>query len=229
MKLLIIEDEQALQDNIADYFHRRNHQCILAATVKEAIRQLHFGAFDCILLDISLPGGSGLELLQDIRGQRRKEGIIILSARDSTDDKVQGLDLGADDYVTKPFHLSELHARVNSVVRRKQFNASTILLFNELKVDVDERRFYVHEKPVALSRKENNLLLLLVSNNGRIVSKTAIADHLYGNETSYFSNLDVVYSHMKNLKKKLSEAGCADYIRTIHGLGYKFEHDETAA
>lgn len=229
MKLLIIEDERALQNNIADFFRRRNYQCILAGTFGDASKQLHFGTFDCILLDISLPGGSGLDLLQEIRDQKRKEGIIILSARDSTDDKVQGLDLGADDYVTKPFHLSELHARVNSVIRRKQFNANTVLLFNELKVNVDERQFYVHEKPVPLSRKENNLLLLLVSNIGRIVSKTAIADHLYGNETSYFSNFDVVYSHIKNLKKKLSEAGCSDYIRTIHGLGYKFEHNETAA
>jgi DNA-binding response OmpR family regulator len=228
MKILIIEDEPALQRNIADFFRRRNYECVLADCLDMAMDKLHYGTFDCILLDISLPGGSGLVLLKDIRDQQRKEGVIILSARDSIDDKIAGLDLGADDYVTKPFHLSELNSRINSLIRRKHFNGSKFLLFNELKIEVQDRQIYVHNQPVALSKKESSLLLLLVANNRRIVSKTAIADHLSGDENSYFGNNDVVYSHMKNLKKKLTEAGCSDYIKTVHGLGYKFDCHETA-
>ncbi|HTR31709.1 MAG TPA: response regulator transcription factor [Puia sp.] len=226
MKLLIIEDEPALQQNIAEYFNRRNSQCVAAADLDDAREKLLFRTFDCIILDISLPGGNGLDLLREIREQDRKEGVIILTARDSMEDKIVGLDLGADDYLTKPFHLPELNARINSVMRRRQFDGSKHLILNELKLDVDDRQVYVHHRPILLSRKETALLLLLVSNQRRIVSKAAIADHLSGDDSGYAGNNDLVYSHMKNLKKKLAEAGCRDYIKNIHGLGYKFDCHE---
>jgi DNA-binding response OmpR family regulator len=184
---------------------------------------LETATFDCILLDISLPDGNGLSLVNQLREEDRNEGVIILTTLHSTADKVRGLNLGADDYLTKPFHLAELNARIHAILRRKQFNGIKYLIFNELKVAADERQFYVNDHPVPLSRKETALLLLLISNHRRILSKAAISEHLSEDDYAYSNNYDVIYSHMKNLKKKLAEAGCSDYIKTIHGLGYKFD------
>ena len=229
MKLLIIEDETAIRDNTATYFRKLHFDCILAADYGEAKQQLLEGQFDCILLDITLPGGSGLDLLHWIRDCRRKEGIIILTARDSLENKIQGLQLGADDYVTKPFHLPEVSARVQSVIRRTQFGATKELVFGDLRINTEDRQCYLGDDPLPLTRKERDLLLLLVANKNRIVTKSAISDHLADEQMGYFITSDVIYSHMKNLKRKLAQVGCGDYIRTIHGLGYKFQFHETVA
>jgi DNA-binding response OmpR family regulator len=222
MKLLLIEDEPAIQDNVTGYFGKKHYHCTVADNYAAGRHLLLYAQYDCILLDLALGGGGGLDLLTELRDQQRKEGVIIISARNSFDDKINALENGADDYLTKPFHLPELNARVRAVVRRKQFNGSKHLHFNELKVQIDDRQCFVHGIPVSLSRKETSLLLLLVANHRRIVSKIDIADHLAGNQAGYFDTYDIVYAHMKNLKRKLADAGCTDYIVTVHGMGYKF-------
>ena len=228
MKILIIEDEQTLQKNIAEYFSREKITCDLASTYQTAYDKLLDRRYDCILLDIGLPGGSGLDLLKEIKREKREDGIIIISAKDAVEDKITGLDVGADDYMTKPFHLSELSARIKSVVRRKQYNGQTYLSFNELKVRMKDRQCFVNDRQLPLSKKESDLLLFLVANKNRLVTKAAIMDHLAKDINGYCNNNDLVYTHIKNLKKKLQEAGCTDRIKTIHGLGYKFEWHEAA-
>jgi DNA-binding response OmpR family regulator len=228
MKILIIEDEQTLQKNIAEYFSREKITCDLASTYQTAYDKLLDRRYDCILLDIGLPGGNGLDLLKEIKREKREDGIIIISAKDAVEDKITGLDVGADDYMTKPFHLSELSARIKSVVRRKQYNGQTYLSFNELKVRMKDRQCFVNDRQLPLSKKESDLLLFLVANKNRLVTKAAIMDHLAKDINGYCNNNDLVYTHIKNLKKKLQEAGCTDRIKTIHGLGYKFEWHEAA-
>ena len=222
MKILIIEDEQTLQKNIAEYFSREKITCDLASTYQTAYDKLLDRRYDCILLDIGLPGGSGLDLLKEIKREKREDGIIIISAKDAVEDKITGLDVGADDYMTKPFHLSELSARIKSVVRRKQYNGQTYLHFNELKVRMEDRQFFVNHRHLPLSKKESDLLLFLIANKNRLVTKAAIMDHLAKDINGYCNNNDLVYTHIKNLRKKLARAGCPDYIHSVYGMGYKF-------
>jgi DNA-binding response OmpR family regulator len=223
MKLLIIEDEAEMRDILFRYFRKMDHECFLAEGYTTGRQLLLYAHYDCVLLDLALPDGHGLDLLIELRDQQRQEGVIVVSANAAPEQKIRALDNGADDYLTKPFHLPELNARLLSVVRRRQFNASKYLRFNELTVRVDDRQCFINENPVNLSPKESALLLLLVTNHRRVVSKVAIADRLTGSHAGYFDTYDIVYAHMKNLKKKLAEAGCPDYIVTVHGIGYKFE------
>ena len=223
MKLLIIEDNAETRESLYRFFRKLDYRCFLADSYSAGWQLLLYAHYDCILLEPLLPDGHGLDLLVELRDQQRQEGVIIISARDAFEEKIRALDSGADDYLTKPFHLPELNSRLLAVVRRRQFNSNKYLRFNELSIRVDDRQCFVNELPVPLSPKENALLLLLPANNRRIVSRDAIADYLTGNHAGYFDTYDIVYAHMKNLKKKLSEAGCPDYIATVHGVGYKFD------
>lgn len=223
MKLLIIEDDPEMRKILLQYFRKDDHECIVADGYSAGRQQLLYSHYDCILLDLNLPDGDGFDLLLELRGQQRQEGVIIISARDVLEEKVRAFNNGADDYLSKPFHLVELNARMLAVVRRRLFNASAFLRFNELSISVDDRQCFVNEMPVNLSPKESALLLLLVANNRRVVTKMAIADYLAQNHAGYFDTFDIVYAHMKNLKKKLTGAGCTDYIVTVHGVGYKFD------
>jgi DNA-binding response OmpR family regulator len=162
-------------------------------------------------------------VLEKLKKAERGEGVIILSARNSIDDRISGLNLGADDYIPKPFHLAELSARVSSVIRRKKFGGSNLVKMHELAIDMQGRTVTVNSTPVDLTRKEYDLLLFLISNKNRVVTRNALAEHLSGDEAELFDNFDFIYAHMKNLKKKLHEAQCKDHIKTIYGLGYKFE------
>jgi len=223
MKILLIEDEKNLQKNIKDFLGNEKITCRTASTYNEAADKIYNEVYDCILLDITLPGGNGLSLLKGLKIENRNDGVIIISAKNSQDDKIDGLNLGADDYITKPFHLPELVARIKSVIRRKRFDGNKILCFHNLAVHVDDRQFFVDGKPVPLSKKETDLFLFFVSNKNRVLSKAAIADHLLNNADSYSNNYDIIYAHLKNLKRKLLEAGYPDYIKNIQGIGYKFE------
>jgi len=178
--------------------------------------------YDCILLDITLPGGNGIDILKTIKQKEYNDGILIISAKNSLDDRLEGLDLGADDYLVKPFHLSELRARVSAIIRRKSFNGSNMLLFNEIAIDLLAKSIKVKDQPVKLTRKEYALLIYFVANKGKVVSKNAIAEHLWGDGIDMANNFDFIYSHIKNLRKKLLEAGCNDYIHATYGMGYKF-------
>lgn len=223
MKLLIVEDEPELAQSMVTYLKGENYICETAATAAMAQEKMEQFEYDCILLDISLPDGNGLTLLEELKRNNKTDGVIIISAKNAIDDRIKGLNLGADDYLTKPFHLSELSARVAAVIRRRQFDGQTTIALNEITIDLQAKTVSINNKTVDLTKKEYDLLLYLASNKNRVISKNAIAEHLSGNEADLFDNFDVIYAHIKNLKRKLSQAGAEDYIKSIYGMGYKFE------
>lgn len=221
MKLLVIEDEASLLKSIIDYFTQEDFLCEAADTYQEGIKKADNFQYDCIILDINLPGGSGLKLLEYLRLNKKSDGVIIISARNSLDDKIAGLDLGADDYLTKPFHLSELYARVKALIRRKYAAGSSVVEFDKLQLDLLLKTVSYAGHPILLTKNEYELLLFLLTNKNRVVSRQAIAEHIYGEQTDNLASFDFVYSHIKNLKRKLKEKGCDDLLQTVYGLGYK--------
>ena len=220
MKILIIEDERALGESIATSLRAQDYICEMAFDFKSAMEKTELYEYDCILLDITLPGGNGLSILKTLRDNNKADGVLIISAKNSIDDKVEGLISGADDYLAKPFHLSELNARIAAIIRRKQFGGNSIVQFNNISIDTKAKTAAVNNTVLDLTKKEFELLLYFVSNKRRVISKNAIAEHLWGDEME--GNLDFIYTHIKNLRKKLVEAGDADYIRSVYGMGYKF-------
>lgn len=217
---MIIEDEVSLLESMAEYLSAQEYNCIKAKNFHEALKATEESEFDCILLDISLPDGNGLKILEYLKMDKRKDGIMIISAKNSLDDKIKGLDLGADDYLSKPFHLSELNARVAAIIRRKSFDGIDTITINNLTVNTREKVVSVDEKTVDLTRKEYELLLYFISNKKRLISKEAIAEHLWGKEIG--NAFDFIYTHIKNLRKKLMQAGSKDLIKSVYGMGYKF-------
>jgi DNA-binding response OmpR family regulator len=223
MKILIVEDEKELAQDIVEYLSGENFLCEIASDYNKALEKISIYEYDCILLDIMLPNGSGLDLLEVLKSQEKQDGVIIISAKNSIEDKVKGLKIGADDYLAKPFHHSELSARILSVVRRKKFKSSNIIQQNEIKVDLLGKYVTVKDKEVSLTKKEFDLLVYLIGNKNRVLSKSALAEHLSGDIADMFDNHDFVYAHVKNLKKKLTDSGYGNYIKTIYGTGYKWE------
>lgn len=223
MKLLIIEDEKELAINMAEYLKGENYLCEFAETFQQAVDKISAFSYDCILLDLMLPGGDGLKVLEEIKKQNKQDGVIIISAKNSLEDKIRGLQIGADDYLAKPFHLSELSARIHSVLRRRQFGSSNILQVNEIQIDLLAKSLKVNETLVNLTKKEFDLLLLFIGNKNRVISKNALAEHLSGDMADLLDNHDFVYAHIKNLKRKLSDAGYDNYLKTVYGTGYKWE------
>jgi DNA-binding response OmpR family regulator len=222
LKILIIEDEQGLRESIEAYFTESGNICETANDYSSAQAKINIYRYDCILLDITLPGGNGLELLKLIKENNYTDGVLIISAKNSLDDRIGGLDLGADDYLVKPFHLSELRSRVTAIIRRKTFNGNNSLKFNEISIDLSGKEVKVEKQIVKLTRKEYALLLYFIANKGKVVSKNAIAEHLWGDGVDVSDNFDFIYSHIKNLRKKLLESGAKDYIQAAYGMGYKF-------
>ena len=222
MKILIIEDEQELVKSMVQFLRQESYVCEIAYTASEAREKILLYDYDCILLDISLPDGSGLVILELLRANNKTDGVIIITAKNSLDDRINGLNLGADDYLAKPFYLPELSARVSAVIRRKRFDGQSRIVFHEIGIDLLGKLVSVNNQPIELTRKEYDLFLFLVSNKNRVVSKNAIAEHLSGDDAELLDKFDFIYSHVKNLKKKLAEAGSEDYIKTVYGLGYKF-------
>ena len=194
-----------------------------AKDFREAEDKIHLYEYDCILIDITIPYGNGLEIVRQLKINNSKSGIIIISAKNSVDDKIIGLDLGADDYMAKPFHLSELNARIKSLVRRKSFNGNITIEANEIKIVPEERRCFVNNQEAVLTTKEYELLLFFIANKNRVITKNSIAEHLWGDSADQADNHDFIYTHIKNLRKKLLEKGCKDYIDTVYGIGYNFK------
>ncbi len=223
VKILIIEDEKELASSIANYLEGQGYRCEFAEIFDQAVNKISSFQYDCVLLDLMLPGGSGLKVLEEIKKQNKQDGVIIISAKGSLEDKVTGLEMGADDYLAKPFHLSELSARIHSLLRRKQFGSSDILTMNELRIDVPAKMLSVKGETVSLTKKEFELLLLFIGNKNRVISKNALAEHLSGDMADMLDNHDFVYAHIKNLKRKLKEAGYNNYLKTVYGTGYKWE------
>lgn len=223
MKILIIEDEAELANSIAHYLSNEQYICEFAADYHTAIQKVYAYEYDCIVLDIMLPGGSGLNVLEELKTLQKNEGVIIVSAKNALDDKILGLKLGADDYLVKPFHIAELKARIESVIRRKQFDNKNIIQWNELSVDLNSKSVSIHNVQADLTKKEFELLLFFLGNKNRVLSKATIAEHLSGDFADMFDNHDFIYAHIKNLKRKLKDYGCADYIKTVYGTGYKWQ------
>jgi len=223
MKILIVEDEKELMRSMVTYLKGENYLCEEAPDYRSAREKIELYSYDCILLDVTLPDGNGLRLLQELKENKKTDGVIVISARNSIGDRIEGLNLGADDYISKPFHLSELNARIAAVIRRRHFQGQQVLVLNELTIDLSAKMVKVDGVVVDLTRKEFDLLLYLAYNKNKVISKNAIAEHLSGEDVEAFDNLDFIYSHMKNLKKKLQQAGCKEYIRSVYGMGYKFD------
>jgi len=222
MKILIIEDEQALQESILKYLEHQGFICEAVSDFLKGKEKVTQFVYDCIVVDIGLPFGSGLDIVKEMKYMESKAGIIIISAKNALEDKLNGLDLGADDYLTKPFYLSELTARINAIIRRRNFGGSKVITFNEIKLEAEAQRVTVNNKPVDLTEKEYQLLEYFIANERRLLTKGAIAEHIWGDEYMHVSNFDFIYTHIKNLRKKLLDAQSGDYIKTVYRSGYRF-------
>ncbi len=225
MKILIVEDELELLNSICSFLQKGDFVCETASTFFEAEDKFISYNYDIVILDINLPDGNGLDLLKQIKKSKPETGVLIVSAKDSLDDKLKGLDLGADDYITKPFHLAELNSRVNSIIRRRKFKGSEKIIFNEIEIDPSAKSVIANQKKIELTKKEYYLLLYFITNKNRVLTKEAIAEHLWGDNIDLVDNFDFIYTHMRNLRKKIKKTGAHDYLKTIYGLGYKFSDE----
>jgi DNA-binding response OmpR family regulator len=222
MKILLIEDEPELRKSIKQFLHQEGYLVESASDFGKAADKAGVYDYDCVLVDITLPGGNGLDIVKQLKKAKSKAGIIIISAKNSLDDKITGLELGADDYLTKPFHLSELNARIKSVIRRMSFEGEKEIVFEEIKINPDAQTVLVKKKDISLTKKEFDLLVFFISNKNRVITKESIAEHLWGDDMDMADSYDFIYSHIKNLRKKLIDNGAEDYINTVYGAGYKF-------
>lgn len=226
MKVLVVEDEKELREVVIASLEKERYVVEYATTCSEALQKVNDYDYDCIVLDIMLPGGSGLTVLESLKQLHKKESVIIVSAKDSVDDKVAGLDLGADDYLAKPFHLAELHARVKSLIRRKQQAGELYLTLSNLTLYPDRHAVYIDSRELVLNRKEFDLLYYFVSNPERLIAKTTLAESVWGDYIDQADRFDFIYSQVKNLRKKLKTAGALMEIKAVYGFGYKITADE---
>ena len=223
MKILIIEDEISLLGAIVKYMSAEGYVCESATDYFTASDKIANHEYDCIIVDITIPNGSGFQVIEELKKGNSNAGIIIISAKQSLDDKLKGLQLGSDDYLTKPFHLPELNARVQALLRRKKFDGNNFIMLNEIKVDLNARSAFVNENELSLTLKEYDLLIYFLENKNRIISKSAIVEHLWGDNVDQADTYNFIYTHIKNLRRKLVENGSADYIQTVYGMGYNFK------
>ncbi len=223
MKLLLVEDQAELAISVQNYFLKEGDVCEYANSFAAASEKLHGYEYDVLVLDIMLPDGNGLELLEIVKQNWPHMGVVIISAKNALDDKLKGLDLGADDYLPKPFHLAELNARTKAVFRRRLQKGENSLSLNEIKIDLDTHEVLVHDQLLDLTRKEFELLHYFLVNQRRLLTKQAIAEHLWGDYMDTADSFDFVYQHIKNLRKKIVKAGGNDYLETVYGVGYKIK------
>jgi DNA-binding response OmpR family regulator len=226
MKILIVEDEENLRLTIVSFLEEEGYHCEQASTLETAEEKLYLYEYDCLLVDIGLPDGNGLDLIKKLKSEHPQIGIIIISARNSLDDKINGLDLGADDYISKPFNLTELNSRIKSVYRRLKLGGKKEIKVDELSIIPENRQVSVSGEPVILTKKEFDLLMFFVSNPKRVLTKEAIAEHLWGDFADSADSFDFIYSQIKNLRRKLLEKSGIDYIQNVYGTGYTFNADE---
>ena len=220
--ILLVEDEKLLSESIAQYLSKIDINCKQAFTYSSAVNEMAAHNYDCIVIDIGLPDGSGIDLINYIKKKKIEAGLIIISARNSLEDKLEGFATGADDFLVKPFHLSELNARINALVRRKRFDGKEVLEYNEITIQLDSKTVLVNGKKVSFTKKEFELLMYFMSNTAKIITKDAIAYSLWKNNADLAISSEIIYTHMKNLRKKLVENGSKDYVQAIYGIGYKF-------
>lgn len=221
MKILIVEDEKELQEAIAASLAKELFVIETASDFHSASMKLGIYEYDCILLDIMLPGGNGLKLLEQLKNSGKSENVIIISAKDSLDDKLRGLELGADDYLTKPFHIAELNARIKAVLRRNKLDGKNTIELANIVLDLNERELTVNGESVQLNRKEFDILNYFLFNKNRLVTKSALAEHVWGDNSDDADNFDFIYYQIKNLRKKLQTAQADIEIEAVYGVGYK--------
>ena len=221
MKLLIIEDEHSLSQSMVEYLGAADYICEAVYTYKDAIEKVEGYDYDCIILDIMLPGGSGLQLLKYLKKIRKSEAVIIISAKNALEDRIEGLQTGADDYLVKPFHLSELSVRIAAILRRKNFGGQPLITAGDIEIDTGGKEVTVNNTIISLTVKEYQLLMFFVVNRNRVLSKNSIVEHLWGDDMDFVANHDFIYTHIKNLRKKIVGAGGEDCIRSVYGVGYK--------
>ena len=221
MKILLIDDEEDLRTTVRESLMKERFVVECAADYRTAMDKINDYDYDCVLLDIMLPGGSGLSVLSALKRMRKQESVIIISAKDSVEDKIKGLDMGADDYLAKPFHLAELNARVKSLLRRKKARGDTSIVLGNLTLYPDKRQVEVNGQDLVLNRKEFDLLYYFVSNPNRLINKTSLAESVWGDDIDQADSLDFIYSQVKNLRKKMKTAGADVEIKAVYGFGYK--------
>ncbi|MBK6527500.1 MAG: response regulator transcription factor [Crocinitomicaceae bacterium] len=221
MKILVVEDEPELMASISQSLEKEKYVVERAESYQKALSKIIGYEYSCILLDITLPDGNGLDILKELKKLNKSDSVIIISAKDSLDDKLLGLGYGADDYLTKPFHLAELNARIKAVLRRKSFEGQNIFSINNLTIDFDNHTVSINDTAISLNRKEFDILTYLVENKNRLVTKTSIAEHVWGDYTDESDDLEFIYSQIKNLRKKLNTTGAEIEIRSVYGIGYK--------
>lgn len=222
MKILFVEDERELTDSALAYLQKEKYLCEIASDFASAVEKINLYDYDIYIIDLNLPDGKGSDLIKLIKTKDPNKGIIITSAQNTLDDRIAGLNAGADDYLVKPYFLAELNARILSLMRRISFKGSNYVVFNEIRIDPYQHQAFIKEELLDLTRKEYDLLLFLITNKGRVLSKESIAEHLWGDYMDGADSFDVVYTHIKNLRKKLTDKGLENYLQTVYGLGYKF-------
>jgi DNA-binding response OmpR family regulator len=222
MKILIIEDEKDLVETMKNYLGSEGFLCETATSWFEAEDSLSVYNYDIIILDLTLPGGDGLDLIKLIKERNKDAGLLIVSAKNSLDDKIKGLDMGADDYISKPFHLAELNSRIKSLARRRHYEGSNEIIFNEIKINVESNEVSVNGEKLDLTKKEYEILLYFMVNKNKLITRESIAEHAWGDSISYADNFDFVYSHIKNLRKKIGQKKGKNYLHNFYGIGYKF-------
>lgn len=224
MKILIIEDENEILKLLTDFVRNQKYICESAHNFQIAKEKLSVYKYDIVLLDITLPDGNGLQLIETIKKYNPKSGIIIISAKNSLNDKITGLDTGADDYMTKPFQLSELNSRIKAVLRRNKYSGSNIVQFNEITINTESNEVRINDTLLSLTKKEYDILLYFIINQNRVLTREAIAEHLWNDNVDLADNFDFIYTHINNLRKKIKQAKGKNYIKNHYGVGYKFSN-----
>jgi len=223
MKILIVEDEPELAKSIKTYLNTNTFICDMVKNIQSASDFINSNSYDCVVLDLTLPDGNGLKILKELKAAKNPTGVLIISAKNSLDDKLSGLKMGADDYLIKPFHLSELAARIHAIIRRRVFSGNDQIVFDQLEINVLDMHVQTVNGAVSLTKKEFDILLFFLSNKNKVITKEAILDHLWEDDGNMTDNSRLVYAHVKNLRKKLVEKGCPDYFNSVYGVGYKFK------
>lgn len=223
MNILIVEDEIDLATEVAKYLSDFNYKCTVVNLYSDALESLNYNEYGVMLLDLKLPDGHGIDLIHHIKKKKLSAGIIILYAVNELDMRIKALEAGADDFLTKPFHLSELNARVKALIRRNYYKGESVLEYNEIKIDTDKLSVVVNQVPIVLTAKEYELLLYFIANSGKVITKEAIGYTVWNHHSDMDVSSEIIYTHVKNLRKKLVAAGCHDYVKSVYGIGYKFD------
>ncbi|GAA3611836.1 response regulator transcription factor [Flavivirga amylovorans] len=222
MKILVIEDNIELLKDIKNFLEEQGNICEIATDYKSAFMKAVIFPYDILVVDITLPDGTGLDIIKEVKKENIDVGIIIISAKNAIGDKVNGLEIGADDYLTKPFYMAELNARIKALYRRKAYKGSKEIIFNEIKIRPDNHEVFINDRLMNLTKKEFDILHFFVANRNRLLTKEAIAEHLWGDHIEMADSFNFIYTHLANLRKKITKFGGRDYIKSIYSVGYKF-------